>query len=169
VKRARRRCSARAPLESGAATGTAAPAETVAPLLDDKAAEWAGAGEPPAPASPPPPLPAVGSCLGAAAAQLVRPAVAEAFAVLLAAGQEEVVAFFPLFASGGGAAAVATVVVLPVLSAAWLALAYALALAPGVAAAAERYGEAAEPWLLIAVAVYCLVGSWVIPVTAPWQ
>ena len=179
VKRARRRCCPKKvqSSESKATAVNTQPGEhidTVEPLLID--VNDAGnddakndAATPHGEQDSPPPPRGLAARVIAATALCLRPGVAECFALLLAAGSEEIAAFFPLFATNNGAAAATTATLLPVLSAAWLLLAWALSRAPGVAAVTEKWGEAAEPWLLIAVAAYCLVGSWIIPVTAPWQ
>ena len=176
VKRERRRCgNGRRPFAAAATSSSAAEAVAAPLLADSTHGESAEVGScaviaPPPPPPPAPPAPThAKSRLAAAAAHFLRPGVAESFAVLLAAGAEEVATFFPLFATRSGAAAATTAVILPLLSAAWLFAAWALARAPGVAAVAEAWGEAAEPWLLIAVAAFCLVGSWIIPVNVPWS
>ena len=86
---------------------------------------------------------------------------------MLAGGVEEVSVFMPLLASESAAPwnVVAVVATLCGCCAVWLALAAALVRCPPVARAVEWGGEAAEPWLVIAVGVYCLVGSVIIPVS----
>ena len=81
----------------------------------------------------------------------------------LAAGAEEVSAYLPLFATDSAPRLAATAATLPLMAALWLAAAALLVRSPPVAALVERYGEAAEPFLLIAVGVYCLLGSVVLP------
>jgi cadmium resistance protein CadD (predicted permease) len=171
ARRARRRC-----LRSSASTHAAAPPQEEA-LLAAASEQGAAAGDeeeaeataqaPP----PPPPAPLRTLCgLSASSLRLCRPAVAEVTLVVLAAGGEEVAVLLPLFAAAARAPAsvAATAAVYAGLAAAWPLLALALARTPPAAAAFECAGEAAEPWLCIAVGLYCLVGSPVLPVAAPW-
>ena len=124
--------------------------------------------EPPASTQAPSPSPAPPVPPPALLARCLRPRVAEMAAITLAGGAEEVSVYLPLLASESGSPAnVATVLlVLVVLMAVWLALAAALVRSPPVARAIENFGEACEPWLMIVVGIYCLLGSVLIPV--PW-
>lgn len=108
--------------------------------------------EPAAPAvEPSPPLPP----WGAAALGVT--------AVVVAGGAEEVAVYLPLLASDpeNVVAVVGVVLGMTVL---WLGAAAAFVSCGAVAKAVEVVGEAAEPWLFVAIGVYCLVGSAAIPV-----
>jgi cadmium resistance protein CadD (predicted permease) len=144
-------------------SATPTPSPDAAPV---SAETGAASDQPEAPEQPAEEQPkaAAGMCT-----QLLRPGVALVFASSLATGSEEVAAFLPLFATRARDRLAATAAVLTALSAAWAFLAHALARSPPAARLFERYGEAAEPWLLVAVGVYCLVGSWIIPVEPPWS
>lgn len=115
-----------------------------------------------APAVPPTPAPRVSArCVRAA----LRPGLAEMFVLTLAGGAEEFAVYVPLLASESTAAAnaIAIVATLSVMMGLWLALARALVGCQPVAKAVEDYGEAAEPWVFIAIGAWCLAGSVMLP------
>ena len=171
VRRARKRCArARAAAHAAAAADT--PDAPTLPLLEEEE----GVKPPPdsspldlvdAPASPPvdatPPrsmLRGVVTC----ATRCLRPGILEVAAVTLGNGTEEVAAFLPLYATGGAVTIATITVVLCSLAVLWLCLAWLFVRCSPVAKLVESYGEAAEPYLMIGVGVYCLVGSVLIPV-----
>jgi len=192
VRRARRRCCraprvAPAPLPGAGASESllAGEAEAAPPEAaeDDGLPSVPSVGIGPAVVSPPPPpvaTPPPAHCARAErpapcvdrwrgwASLALRPGAAEVAAVTLAAGAEEVAAFAPLFATRSPARLAATAVTLPAMVLLWLALAAAFVRCAPFARAFERYGEAAEPFLLVAVGVWCLLGSYLIPIDLPF-
>jgi cadmium resistance protein CadD (predicted permease) len=163
VRRALKARRRRAAMRAAAAAGAAA-----APTALDDAAQAEEALLPAAVDSvDPPPSPApVKRAAGVMFAKCLTPNVAEALAVTLAGGSEEVSVFLPLIAAEAGALANVAVIIstLTALTVAWVALAAALVRVPPVARTIEHVGEALEPWLVICVGLYCLVGSPMIPV-----
>ena len=157
-KLCRRALKARA-RRAKAAAAELSPSEPAA----SEPAEALLAGEAPCPEAP---APAPVSGLQAALAQCLRVGVAEVLAATLAGGSEEVSLYMPLLAAEAGAAgnALAALAAIAAASALWLALARALVQLPPVARAIERVGDAAEPWLMIGIGLWCLVGSVIIPV-----
>jgi len=146
-----RRClKARARAAKAAAAAASAPSES---LLggDMDAAEPADTVEA-SPAATPAAAPADArppSCVARVLCACARPGVAEAAALTVAGGVEEVSLYAPLLAAESSKPASA---------------AAALVRLPPVARAIERVGDAAEPWLLIVVGLFCLIGSVLIPV-----
>jgi len=94
----------------------------------------------------------------------LRPAVLEVAAATAAGGAEEVAVYLPLLAAGPLLRSVVTAAVLLACVLCWQALALALVRLPPVARSIERVGDAAEPVLLVAIGLYCLVGSVALPV-----
>ena len=86
-------------------------------------------------------------------------------AVVVAGGAEEVALYLPLLAAESGAPINVAVVILVLLgmTVVWLGVAAALVRSGAVAKAVESVGEAAEPWLFVALGVYCLAGSVALP------
>lgn len=93
-----------------------------------------------------------------------RAGVAEMAALTIAGGAEEVSVYLPLLSTPSIPAIATTVVVLTVMMVAWQALALALVRQQRVAKAVEDWGEAFEPWLLVALGVWVLLDSVVLPV-----
>lgn len=114
-----------------------------------------------------PPQPKPASPLNAILAGCLRVGVVEVMAATLAGGSEEVSLYLPLLASEAGAVAnaVAVLVALAAASGVWLVVAYGLVKLPPIAKRIEAVGDAAEPWLMIGVGVWCLVGSAIIPIS----
>ena len=141
--------------QRGLAGAPAAPLSqaAAAPLLESFPADAPAAGEEQLPPPARPPFRGAAALLGVAA-------------VVLAGGAEEVAVYLPLLAAESGSAANVAAVVgtIVCMMAVWLGAAAACVRCGAVARAVEAVGEAAEPWLLVGVAVYCLVGSAVIPV-----
>ena len=94
----------------------------------------------------------------------LRPGVVEVFCVSLGNGTEEISVYASLLITPSLLRIITTLAVLIAMVFVWLALALSLVRCKAIAKKIEDYGEAFEPWLLIALGVYILFGSVMIPV-----
>jgi cadmium resistance protein CadD (predicted permease) len=102
--------------------------------------------------------------LSVALSAVLRPGVASTCVLTVGGGAEEVSVYLPLLATPCLPCLLCTVAVLAALLLLWQLLAYALVRQQQVAKAVEDWGEAAEPWLLLGLGLWVLLGSVAIPV-----